>query len=94
MKKKLAPREEDMAFRDAEILCEQINLLESEVQTMFKELKEDMTKVGKLQCKAVARVRKKLLYTKKRIDNAYKSLGKFKDRLTGDGGYEKLFIEL
>jgi len=93
-KKNLTPQEQNDAYRDAEFLCEEIRLLATETLDMFEGLDGDLTKITRLQCKSIDRVRKKLLFSKKRLDNAYRSLGKLKNNMISEGDYEKMFMDV
>ena len=93
-KKKLSIEDEDNAYRDAEMIKEQILFLKSEMLDLFLDIEGDLDKAGKLQCKAVDRLKAKILFGKKRMDNAYKSLATFKKNLTNGDGYKKMFVDI
>ena len=85
------PIKADYAYRDAEILKKQIKLLKEELDLIFTESEKDLDKMCKLQIKAIERIRKKFLETKKRFEQTYKTLGLLKKGLKGD--YSQIFID-
>jgi hypothetical protein len=84
------PTDIDKAYHDSEILKEQISVLKNEILEMFDNIEKDVVKMTKLQTKATKRIKAEILYSKKRLDGLYKTLGKFHKMLNLDK-YEKIF---
>jgi len=84
------PTDIDKAYHDSEILKEQISILKSEILEMFGNIEKDVVKMTKLQTKATKRIKSEILYSKKRLDGLYKTLGRFHKMLNQEH-YEKIF---